>query len=130
MFCLNPQSGIPLYVQLQEQIQQRILSGLWSRGTQLPSVRELSATLEINPMTVTKVYQILEREGFVETKRGLGTFVAHQSPALKLEARRRQLEPIIAQLAAQARHLGLEEKSVLHLFSEAFRKLKPGTPDE
>ena len=65
VFFLNPNSGVPLYVQLQQQIQQRILSGQIQHGAQLPSVRELSAELHINLLTVTKVYQNLEREGFV-----------------------------------------------------------------
>jgi GntR family transcriptional regulator len=60
VFFLNPNSGVPLYVQLQHQLQQRILSGQLKHGAQLPSVRELSAELHINLLTVTKVYQILE----------------------------------------------------------------------
>ena len=124
MFFLNPQSGIPLYVQLQQQFQQRILTGLLSDGTRLPSVRDLSAQLQVNPLTVVKVYQILEREGFVETKRGLGTYVSHQSPALKIEARRRQISPALDQLVAEARHLGLNEKEIQALLSEKFRQFK------
>ena len=73
----------------QQQLQQRILTGQLARGEQLPSVRELSAELGVNPLTIAKVYQLLEREGFVETRRGLGTYVSHQSPALNREARRR-----------------------------------------
>ncbi len=127
MFFLNPQSGIPLYVQLQQQLQQRILTGLLADGVQLPSVRDLSAQLQINPLTVVKVYQILEREGFVETKRGLGTYVSHQSPALKIEARRHQIEPAIEQLVTEALHLGLGEKEIQALLSEKFHQFKPKT---
>jgi GntR family transcriptional regulator len=127
VFFLNPQSGVPLYVQLQQQFQQRILTGLLPDGTRLPSVRDLSAQLQINPLTVVKVYQILEREGFVETKRGLGTYVSHQSPALKIEARRRQIGPALDQLVAEARHLGLSEKEIQALLSDKFRQFKPKT---
>jgi GntR family transcriptional regulator len=125
VFFLNPSSGIPLYVQLQQQLQQRILTGQLAHGGQLPSVRDLSAELGINPLTVTKVYQILEREGFVETRRGLGTFVSHQSPALKMEARRRQIGPALDQLVAEAMHLGLSEREIQSLLSEKFRQFKP-----
>ena len=124
VFFLNPNSGIPLYVQLQQQLQQRILSGQLHRGDQLPSVRDLSAELHINPLTVTKVYQILEREGFVETRRGLGTYVAHESPVLKIDARRRQIGPALEQLVAEALHLGLGEKEIQALLSEKFRQFK------
>jgi len=128
VYFLNPSSGVPLYVQLQQQLQQRILTGQLPHGRQLPSVRDLSAELGINPLTVVKVYQILEREGFVETRRGLGTYVSHQSPALKIEARRRQVGPALDQLVAGAMHLGLGEKEIQALLSEKFRQFKPKTP--
>ena len=127
MYFLNPNSGVPLYVQLQMQIQQRILAGQFRHGEQLPSVRDFSAELGINPLTVTKVYQILEREGFVETRRGLGTYVSHQSPALKIDARRRQIGPALEQLVAEAMHLGLGEKEIQVLLSDKFRQFKPKT---
>jgi GntR family transcriptional regulator len=124
VYFLNPSSGIPLYVQLQQQLQQRILAGQLPHGEQLPSVRDFSAQLGINPLTIAKVYQILEREGFVETRRGLGTFVSHQSPALKIDARRRQIAPALDQLVAEAIHLGLGEKEIQALIFEKFRQFK------
>lgn len=124
MFFLNPNSGVPLYVQLQQQLQQRIISGQLPHGAQLPSVREFSTELHINPLTVSKVYQILEREGFIETKRGIGSYVSHQSPALKMDARRLQVIPTIEQLVAEALHLGLGEKEIQALLSEKFRQFK------
>ena len=130
MYLLNPSSGVPLYVQLQQQLRQRILTGQLADGEQLPSVRDLSAQLGLNPLTVSKVYQLLEREGFVETRRGLGTYVSHQTPALRLEARRRQVEPAVEQLVTEALHLGLPEREIQSLLSEKFRqfKAKPGSP--
>jgi GntR family transcriptional regulator len=125
VYFLNPNSGVPLYVQLQQQLRQRILAGQLLHNAQLPSVRDFSAELGINPLTVAKVYQILEREGFVETRRGLGTYVSHQSPALKIDARRRQIGPALEQLVAEAMHLGLGEKEIEALLSEKFRQFKP-----
>ncbi len=125
MYFLNPNTGVPLYVQLQQQLQQRILAGLLRDGEQLPSVREFSAELGINPLTVTKVYQILEREGFVETRRGLGTYVSHQTPALRIDARRRQIDPALEQLVTSALHLGLDETEIQSLLTEKFRQFKP-----
>jgi GntR family transcriptional regulator len=127
VFFLNSTSGVPLYLQLQQQLQQRILSGQLPDGAQLPSVRELSADLHINPLTVVKVYQNLEREGFVETRRGVGTFVSHQSPALKVDARRRQIAPAIEQLVVEALHLGLGEKEIQALVAEKFLEFKTQT---
>ena len=124
MFLLNPNSGVPLYVQLQQQLQKRIIAGQLAHGTQLPSVRDFSAELHVNPLTVAKVYQLLERDGFVETRRGLGTYVLHQSPALRLEARRLQMGPVLDQLVVEAMHLGLGEKQVQALVADKFRELK------
>jgi GntR family transcriptional regulator len=125
VFFLNPNSGVPLYVQLQRQLQQRILAGQLPHGRQLSSVRDFSVELGVNPLTVAKVYQALEREGFVETRRGLGTFVSHQSPTLTVEARRRQVGPALDQLVTEAIHLGLGEREVQSLLAEKFRQLKP-----
>jgi GntR family transcriptional regulator len=102
VFLLDPNSGVPLYVQLQQQIRKRILSGRLPHRTQLPSVRDLSAELHINPLTVAKVYQLLERDGFVQTRRGIGTYVAHQSPALRIDARRLQIDACVEQLVVGA----------------------------
>ena len=120
MFLLNPTSGVPLYLQLQQQLQQRILSGQLPDGAPLPSVRELSAQLHINPLTVVKVYQNLEKTGFVETRRGIGSFVSHQSPALRMDARRRQIGPAIEQLVVEALHLGLGQEEIQSLLAEKF----------
>jgi GntR family transcriptional regulator len=127
VFLLNSNSGIPLYLQLQQQIQQRILSGQFADGAQLPSVRELSTELHLNPLTVAKVYQILEKEGFVETRRGIGTFVSHQSPGLKMDARRQQIGPALEQLVVEALHLGLGEAEIQSLLSEKFRQFQSQT---
>jgi len=127
VFFLNPNSGVPLYVQLQQQLQQRILAGQLADGERLSSVRDFSAEMGLNPLTVAKVYQLLERDGFVETRRGMGTFVSHQSPALKIEARRRQIAPALDQLVTEAMHLGLSEREIQALLTEKFRQFKPKT---
>jgi ABC-2 type transport system ATP-binding protein len=129
VFLLDPNSGVPLYVQLQQQIRKRILSGRLPHRTQLPSVRDLSAELHINPLTVAKVYQLLERDGFVQTRRGIGTYVAHQSPALRIDARRLQIDACVEQLVVEALHLGLSEREVKTLLIEKFRQLIPKEKD-
>lgn len=72
---LNPASGIPLYVQLVEQVKHAIERGAIQAGEQLPSVRKMAEDLLINPNTVARAYQDLEREGIIELKHGLGAFV-------------------------------------------------------
>ena len=123
MFFLDANSGVPLYVQLHQQIRQRISSGQLEHGEQLPSVRDLSSELHVNPLTVAKVYQLLERDGFVETRRGIGTYVAPRPPVLRMDARRQQLGPAVEQLVAEATHLGLGQDEIQALISERFQKL-------
>ncbi len=121
--ALHPSSGVPLYLQLLNQLKERIASGQVKPGEQLPSVRELSADLKINPLTVAKVYQILEREGLVETRRGMGTFVAQKVETLPVAARRQALDPVVRQLVAEAIHLRLSESEVVELIARHFQQL-------
>lgn len=121
---LNPNSGMPIYRQLFGQLRQRIASGQLAAGEQLPSVRDLAAELKINLLTVAKVYQLLEGEGWVETRRGLGTFAlgGHEthSPAEK----RRLIADAVEQVVAEARHLNLDEGDVLQLVKQRFAETK------
>lgn len=124
LLSINPSSGIPLYRQILQQLRERILGGQMTRGEQLPSVRDLSAQLGINPLTVAKVYQHLERDGLVETRRGQGTFVAMKARELPAGARKMHLEGALRQLVAEALHLGLNEAELNALVSETFQEIK------
>jgi len=72
---LDEDSGIPLWIQLRNRLAYLITVGHYLAGEQLPTVRGLAAEIGINYNTVNKVYQSLEREGYIATRRGLGTFV-------------------------------------------------------
>ena len=72
---LNPSSGMPLYLQLIEQIKHAIETGAMRAGDQLPSVRQMAEELMINPNTVVRAYRELEHEGVVELKHGSGAFI-------------------------------------------------------
>ena len=72
---LNPSSGVPLYVQLVEQIKHAIETGAIRVGDQLPSVRQMAEELLINPNTVARAYRELEHEGVIELKHGSGAFI-------------------------------------------------------
>ncbi len=72
---LNPSSGIPLYVQLVEQVKHAIETGAIQAGDQLPSVRKMAEDLLINPNTVARAYQDLEREGVIALRHGSGAFI-------------------------------------------------------
>jgi GntR family transcriptional regulator len=74
-FHLAARSSLPPYVQLVEQVRQALLNGVLRPGDRLPTVKEVVGSLAINPNTVLKAYRDLEREGLVEGRQGVGTFV-------------------------------------------------------
>ena len=76
MFHINDASGIPVYLQLREQVLHAISRGQLKPGDQLPTVREVAVDLAINPNTVNRAYAELERDGFLTSHRGRGTFIA------------------------------------------------------
>lgn len=122
---LNPNSGMPIYRQLFQQLRQRIVSGQLGESDKLPSVRDLSADLKINLLTVAKVYQMLERDGLVETRRGLGTFVLNGHTTRSLTEKRKLIAAAVDQIVAEAQHLDLTESEVVRLISERFEATKP-----
>lgn len=113
---------MPLYRQMLQQLRQRIASGQLAAGTQLPSVRDLSQQLHVNPLTVVKVFQLLEREDLVEFRRGLGTFVKPSSPKMSADERRQLLLPSVKQLVMEAQHLRIEAAEVEKMVQEQFKK--------
>ena len=121
---LNPNSGLPIYRQLFQQLRQRIVSGQLAPDEQLPSVRDLAADLGINLLTVAKVYQLLEGDGLVETRRGLGTFVVGGHTTRSLVEKRKLIVDAVEQVVAEARHLDLDETEVMKLVRQRFEEKK------
>jgi GntR family transcriptional regulator len=112
VFILNPHSGIPIYRQLQEQIRRLVASGQLKPGAPLPSIRELALKHAINPMTVSKVYTLLEAEGVLERHRGKPMTVAAQPKAgvsrpIRVQQLDRQLESLV--LAGRQLELGADD---------------------
>jgi len=117
---LNPHSGVPVYRQMISQLRERIASGQLPPQTQLPSVRELSAELQVNPLTVSKAYQFLERDGLVEFRRGQGTFVTARRKPLSLEEQGKLIAPALEQAVSEALHLGLSLPELQRLISQTY----------
>ncbi len=114
MFILNPQSGIPIYRQLLEQVKRMVASGQLQPGAALPSVRELALTHAVNPMTISKAYSLLEAEGVLERNRGKPMTVAGPARAqTPLAKRLQQLEPLVDQTVLAARQLQLSEAELV-----------------
>jgi len=75
IFRLNPSSGIPLYLQLMEQVKHAVETGALREGDQLPTIRKVAEDLVMNPNTVVRAYRELEHEGVIELKHGSGAFI-------------------------------------------------------
>jgi GntR family transcriptional regulator len=121
---LNPNSGMPIYRQLFQQLRQRIVSGQLAPDEQLPSVRDLAADLKINLLTVAKVYQLLETENLVESRRGLGTFVVGGHETRSVTEKRKLIADAVEQVVAEAQHLDLEEGELTRLIHQRFEETK------
>lgn len=119
MFTLNPQSGIPIYRQLAEQIRRMVVGGQLQAGDELPSVRELAVEHAVNPMTISKAYSLLEVEGLLIRQRGKPMQIAQQKKSLLTEqARLQHLRPHLEQLATVAKQLEISDSQLLDALRE------------
>jgi len=112
---VNPSSGVPLYLQIQNQVKHAVSAGALKPGNALPSVRKLAAELGINPNTVARAYTELERDAVIRTVLGGGTFVADGQPGLLKAERVRRLRPHARQVAVEGRQLRLTPAEILDL---------------
>jgi GntR family transcriptional regulator len=97
----------PIYQQIARQIRAQILGGALGEGDLLPSIRALARDLQISVITTKRAYEELEREGFLHTVGGKGTFVATQSPAFLKEKKMKAVEEKLGEAVDQARLLGV-----------------------
>lgn len=118
-FSILPSSTEPIYRQIVEQVRRRVASGEASAGEELPSVRALASAHAINPMTVSKAYSLLEAEGLLERRRGMGMVIAAAVPAARVSERRALLEPALQTAARQAAQLGLSLDEALSAYRRA-----------
>jgi GntR family transcriptional regulator len=118
-----PTSGVPIYRQILEQIRAQIAGGRIPPGELLPSVRVVAEMLDVNPMTVSKAYSLLEREEIVELVRGQGMRVKPPGAAANGKARQLAILPLLREVADKARQLSLTRKQVLE-------RLEPLLPED
>ena len=125
LLVINPHNGVPAYRQLMDQIKLQIATGVLPAGTELASTRALSAELRLNPMTISKAYNLLEREGVLERRRGQ-TLVVRERPAAAVETdRHAHLRRHLAEAATMAGQLGISRTQALKLFRETLDSSPP-----
>jgi len=121
---INPNSGVPVYRQVMDQIKYYVASGLLAPGAQLPSIRSLATSLAVNPTTVVKAYTELQHGGIVEMKQGKGAFVAESAGALSEAQLRDALKQLARQLAVEAAQMGASAEMVMTVVQEELQKVR------
>jgi GntR family transcriptional regulator len=135
-FDIQPSSAEPIYRQIVEQLRRWVASGQVRAGDELPSVRALAQEHAINPMTVSKAYSLLEADGLLERRRGMGMVVADVRPASRPAQRLVLLRPALQAAAQQAAQLGLGLGECVDEFKRALQaqgladKSKPTSKDK
>ena len=108
IFTLQPSSGVPIYLQLIQQVRRMVASGQLTPGTELPSVREVATEYTVNPTTISKAYSLLENEGLLQRNRGKPmTISAGRHTSGSLTQRLKQIESQVDALLLAARQLEL-----------------------
>ena len=110
---LSNTDGRPIYEQIQEQIKAEILSGERKAGDMMPSIRTLAKDLRISVITTKRAYDELEREGFVETVPGKGTYVAQHNQEFLREELLRQAEEKLAEAVHIAKSAGVTQQELI-----------------
>ena len=109
---------MPLYEQIAARIRVAVAAGEYAAGAALPSVRQLSAQLRVNPATVVQAYRDLEREGFVEMRHGSGTFVRELGEMQLEDERAKQVREIVRRVIAEAARLGITPAELQQALAE------------
>jgi len=120
---VNPASGLPLYQQIETQVKHAVAAGALRPDDAMPSVRSLAAGLRINPNTVARAYQNLERDGVIRAVPGGGTYVADHVPGLLKSEKLRRLRPLVQQLVVEATQLRLVPQDILKIVHAELEKL-------
>jgi GntR family transcriptional regulator len=125
IFTLQPSSGVPIYLQLIQQVRRMVASGQLTPGTELPSVRDISIEYTVNPTTISKAYSLLENEGLLQRNRGKPmTIVTGRQVAGSLVQRLKHIEPQVEALVLAARQLELKSTDLCQFIEKKMEKIR------
>jgi GntR family transcriptional regulator len=116
---IQAQGGVPIYLQVMQQIKYLVASGRLAPGDELPSIRSLAEQLIVNPNTIARAYRELETQGVVEKRRTAGTFVADSGSPFARKERLKLLKERIEQLLTEAYQMGFELDEVMKLVEQS-----------
>ena len=126
-FQISTSSGVPIYRQIIDQVKIQIATGRLEAGIFMPSVRQVAEELEINPMTVSKAYSLLEQENVLEFVRGQGMVVRESTISKKhLQKREDTIVPLLKEVVTKAQQLSLEQEKVIKVLESLWKEQKDG----
>lgn len=126
---ISPHDGLPIYLQIVNQVKYLVASGRLEPGEELPAIRVLADRLVVNPNTVARAYRELEIAGVVEKRRTAGTFVSAAGSPLARRERLKILTERVDALLAEARQLGVRTEDIVELIHRRDDKLEPVEED-
>lgn len=111
-------NNLPIYLQIMNKIKRDIVTGTLKAGDKIPSVRELAVELQINPNTIQRTFQELEREQIVETRRGLGRYVTSEEDKI-MNIKKEMASELLEGFIYGMKDLGFSEQEIVKLVSES-----------
>jgi GntR family transcriptional regulator len=126
---IDHHNGQPIYRQVIDQIRQQIMTGQLHEGEQLMTVRDLAGQLRVNPMTISKAYALLEIEGLLERRRGIGLFIAKIKNEQKEQTKENLLEDILRQAAVIAVQFDIPQSKAADMLAELYEKYNSKSRD-
>jgi GntR family transcriptional regulator len=120
---IDPHSGIPVYRQMMDQIKYYVAAGTLRAGDQLPSIRDLSQALAVNPTTVVKAYGELQHDDVIEMRHGKGAFVTNGATRLSDREREKALRRLARQLVVEAVQMGASQELAHRLLDEELSEI-------
>ncbi|MBI1361281.1 MAG: GntR family transcriptional regulator [Alphaproteobacteria bacterium] len=115
LFRPNPSSGMPIYLQLMEQVKHSIETGALRPGEQLPGIRPLAEELVINPNTVAKAYRELQHAGIIELRQGAGAFVSGNARVDQLADKLKAAQALVSAAVTKLRGQGVTDEEIRRL---------------
>jgi GntR family transcriptional regulator len=126
VLTVDPRSGVPIYLQVIEQVKRSVAIGILQAGEQLPTVKQLAVDLTINPNTVAKAYKELERDGVIETSPGRGSFVRSNGAMEGTKTAAKDVaRDAIASAVREAKSVGLDPGEIRDLVDAAIDRWFP-----
>lgn len=124
VFQIDNSSGRPVYQQVMDQVKRDVAMGRLAPGDRLPTVREVAASLAINPNTIAKAYRLLEQEGIIVTRAGAGAFVGAMDSGLNRSVKKRILAEQLERIVVEAVHMQVDRATLVAWMEEVLKRFE------